>query len=192
MNISSAEPKCRRVPLRHLGIHPLAVEPLQAFVRLPRIAVARQKLMSFGGLFPPVTVVRAESAGHYTVVGELTSYVHACWLELGCDHVDADIVLVERTRREIEDQLDLEILRAIDQGRYRDEADAFEALCEALSERAHHKLFFCKRPSARAKSQISGLPEEEFLHRPNPVANLRIWDKICKTSRHGKSHGRPS
>jgi hypothetical protein len=186
------QPKIQRVELCQLGVHPLAIEPLGAFVRLPRVAGARQKLMKFTGLFPPVTVLRSERDDRYTVVGELASYVHACWLELHCDRAYVDIVIVERTRREIEDRLDLEILRAIEQGQYRGEADAFEALCEALSERAHHALFARKRPSARAKAHISGLPEEDFLHRPNPIAQLRIWDKICRASNPGRSNGRPS
>jgi len=192
MSVGPFQPKTQRVELRQLGIHPLAIEPLGAFVRLPRVAAVRQKLMNFAGLFPPVIVLRSERGDRYTVVGELASYVHACWLELHCDRAFVDIVIVEQTRREIEDQLDLEILRAIEQGRYRDEADAFDALCEALSERAHHTLFARKRPSARAKAHVSGLPEEDFLHRPSPIAKLRIWDRICRTSRPGGSNGRPS
>ena len=186
------QPKTERVDLRQLDIHPLAIEPLGAFVRLPRVAGARQKLMNFPKLFPPVTVLMSERGNRYAVVGELASYVHACWLELHCDRAFVDIVIVERTRREIEDRLDLEILRAIEQGQYRSEADAFEALREALSERAHQALFARKRPTARAKAYISGLSEEDFLHRPNPIAQLRIWDKICRASHPEKSNGRPS
>ena len=192
MNVSSAERQCQRVALRRLSIHPLAIEPLQAFVRLPKVAVTRHKLMAFTGLFAPVSVLGAEQGDRLFVVGNLAAYVHACWQELDTDTVFTDVLVVEQTRREIERQLDLEILRAIDQGQYRGEADAFEALREALSDRAHHALFGCKRPSARAKAQISGLPEEDFLHRPSPVAALRIWDKICKASRPGNSNGRPS
>ena len=192
MSGSAFQPKIRRVELRKLDLHPLAIEPSGAFVRLPRVAGAQQRLINFAGLFPPVTVLWSERDDRYTVVGELASYVHACWLELHGDRAFVDIVIVERTRREIEDRLDLEILRAIEQGQYRGEADAFDALCEALSERAHHALFGRKRPSAHAKALISGLSEEDFLHRPNPIAHLRIWDKICRASHPGKSDGRPS